>query len=359
VNVSCAQCHDHPLVADWKQDHFYGMKSFFARSFDNGGFLAERELGVVKFQTTKGAGHDAKLMFLTGATVETPTLREPTKEEAKRDKDHFDDFKKRKVAPPPPAYSVRAQLVALALRPDQRGFFAKAIVNRLWHRFFGRGLVTPLDQMHSENPPSHPELLDWLARDTSEHGYDLRRLIRGLVLSRAYARSSRWDGGGDPPAPQLFAVARARPLSPLQLATALRIATADPATLTGLKPDDFEKRIESLENSARGFASSLDQPTGEEVPIGVTESLLFSNGDKFRAEFLADGNDRLIGRLTKLADPAAVIDTAVLAVLSRPATDEERHLLGDYLVRRADRKAEACRQIVWALLAGAEFRFNH
>ena len=95
------------------------------------------------------------------------------------------------------------------------------------------------------------------------------------------------------------------------------------------------------------------------MPIGVTESLLFSNGDKFRAEFLADGGDRLIGWLQRTADPVEVIDTAVLAVLSRPAADEERHLLGDYLARRADRKAEACRQMVWALLAGAEFRFNH
>jgi hypothetical protein len=358
VNVSCAQCHDHPLVSDWKQDHYYGMKSFFARTFDNGGFVAEREIGLVKFQTTKGAGRDAKLMFLTGAVIDTPTLREPTKEEAKRDKDHFDGFKQRKAAPPPPAYSVRAQLVDLALRPDQRGFFAKAIVNRLWHRFFGRGLVTPLDQMHSENPPSHPELLDALARDTAEHGYDLRRLIRGLVLSRAYARSSRWEGG-DPPPPQLFAVARVRPLSPLQLATALRIATADPASLTGLKPEEFEKRMESLGARARSFAASLDLPSGDDVQIGVSESLLFSNGDKFRNEFLADGNDRLIGRLSAIADPAQVVDMAVLAVLSRPATDEERHLLGDYLARRADRKAEACRQMVWALLAGAEFRFNH
>ena len=63
----------------------------------------------------------------------------------------------------------------MALEPGERDFFARSIVNRLWHRFFGVGLVMPLDQMHSENPPSHPELLAWLARDTIEHGYDLRR----------------------------------------------------------------------------------------------------------------------------------------------------------------------------------------
>jgi hypothetical protein len=358
VNVSCAQCHDHPLVVDWKQEQFYGMKSFFARTFDTGSFLGEREVGIVKFQTSKGAGRSARLMFLTGATVDTPTLREPTGEEAKRDKQMLDDCKKRKVAPPAPSFSARAQLVELALRPDQRYFFAKAIVNRLWHRFFGRGLVTPLDQMHAENPPSHPELLDWLARDTAEHGYDLRRLIRGIVLSRAYARDSRWEGG-EAPKPELFAVARVRPLSPLQLATALRLATADPATLPAdLPPAEFEKRLERLEASARGFASALE-PAGENPQIGVSESLLFSNGERFQKEFLADGGDRLLGRLQKITDANELIDTAVLCVLSRPATAEERHLLGDYLARRADRKAEACRQVVWALVTGAEFRFNH
>jgi hypothetical protein len=358
VNVSCAQCHDHPLVADWKQDHYYGMKSFFARTFDNGGFLAERGVGVVQFQTSKGAGRTARLMFLTGTAIDTPTLHEPTGEEAKHDKQRFDDCKKKKIAPPPPSFSARAQLVELALRPDQRHFFAKSIVNRLWHRFYGRGLVTPLDQMHAENPPSHPELLDWLARDTAEHGYDLRRLTRGLVLSRAYARDSRWEGG-EAPKPELFAVARVRPLTPLQLAASLRIATTDPTTLLAdLPPAEFEKRIERLEASARGFASALEPP-GENPQIGVSESLLFSNGERFQKEFLADGGDRLLNRLQQITDRTELIDTAVLCLLSRPATDEERHLLGEYLARREDHKAEACRQVVWALVTGSEFRFNH
>ena len=61
VNVSCAQCHDHPLVRDWKQDHFFGMKSFFGRTFENGGFLGEREFGVVKFKTTEGVERQARV----------------------------------------------------------------------------------------------------------------------------------------------------------------------------------------------------------------------------------------------------------------------------------------------------------
>ena len=129
--------------------------------------------------------------------------------------------------------------------------------NRLWQfapavSHSTRGLVHPVDQMHSENPPTIPGVPEWLGDDLAEHGYDLRRLVRGLVLSRAYARSSRWEHG-PPPRPELFAVARVRPLTPLQLATALRLATAAPEALPAATAE-LEKRLEALEASARGFA---------------------------------------------------------------------------------------------------------
>src|SRR5206468_8005684 len=102
------------------------------------------------------------------------------------------------------------------------------------------------------NPPSHPDLLAWLARDTIDHGYDLRRLIRGLAMSKAYSRSSRWDGPGQPPPPKLFAVARLRALTPMQMASSLRVATTDPKQFAGLKADEFEKKMEGLDAAARG-----------------------------------------------------------------------------------------------------------
>src|SRR5262249_28269551 len=154
---------------------------------------------------------------------------------------------KRKKEPPgesppaPPKFSLRAKLVELALAPEQREFFARAIVNRTWHRLFGRGLVMPLDQMHSANPASHPELLQWLARDVVEHGYDLRRLIRGLVLSQAYARSSRWEGE-EIPQDKFFAVAQIRALTPMQMAMGLRLAGSDPEKLPRTGPE-LEKFI--------------------------------------------------------------------------------------------------------------------
>jgi Protein of unknown function (DUF1553) len=216
----------------------------------------------------------------------------------------------------------------------------------------------PLDQMHSANPPSHPDLLAWLARDTAAHGYDLRRLVRGLVTSSAYARSSRWHGE-EAPRPSLFAVALLRPLTPMQLAASLRLATVDPRSLPGdLPPEQFGKRIEAMEPSARSLASSFTNSTGD-TQIGVAEALLFSNGKKITDDLLADGPDRLVGRLEQTVAPAELIDLAFRNVLSRPPDDEEVRTLGAYLGQRTDRPDDACEQLVWILLTCAEFRFNH
>jgi hypothetical protein len=358
VNVTCAKCHDHPLVDDWKQDHFYGMKSFLSRTFDNGGYLAEREYGKVTFKTRGGEQRTAKLMFLSGKTVDTPTLRSPSKAEEKKDKARFEELKKRKQVPPQPSFSARGTLVNLALQPGERDFFARSIVNRLWHRFFGLGLVNPIDQMHSANPPTHPRLLDWLARDLIAHHYDLRRLICGIVLSKTYGRTSQWLGD-DRPRERYFAVAQVRPLTPMQLAVSLRLASTAPKQLSAdLKPEEFEKRIEQLEASARGFASEIERPT-DDFLISVDEALLFSNSERVQQEFLSAGRDRLLGQLKETRDRKQAIELAIRNVLSRPATAEEISILDDYLSAHQDRLGEAYQHVVWALLASSEFRFNH
>jgi hypothetical protein len=358
VNVSCARCHDHPLVPDWKQDHFFGMKSFFARTIDVGGFLGEREAGLVKFQTTKGQTKQARMMFLTGQTIDAPGVKEISKEEEKKEKEAIALAKKNKTPPAPPKFSARGKLVEIALQAENRDFFAKSIVNRLWARFYGYGLVNPVDQMHSENPPSHPDLMQWLARDTAEHGYDLRRLIRGLLLSKAYSRSSRWDAPGDPPLAKKFAVARLKPLTPYQMAMSLRIATADPGQFEKLKKEELEKKLEAMDGGARGLASLFEYP-GDDFQVGVSEALLFSNGDRIQKEILTDSADRLLGRLKLVKDRNEQIQLAVRAILCHEATAEEMKAFGDYLGKRSDRPAEALRQMVWALLTSSEFRFSY
>ncbi len=358
VNVSCAQCHDHPLVPQWTQEHFFGMKSFFSRTFDNGGLVGERDYGIVKYKTTDGEERSAKLMFLTGTVVDEPEPKEPSDKEKQEEKKRLEELKKNKQPPPPPQFSRRSQLIDVALRDGENRYFARSIANRIWYRMFGYGLVMPLDQMHPENKPSHPELLDWLARDLIAHNYDLRRLTRGLVLSQAYSRSSFWDSAERPPE-KLFAVANVRPLTPRQYSNLLRFATTNPDTLSAeMSPDEFEKRVESIENSARGLAASFDQPDAD-FQVSVTEALLLSNDERIKRDLLRDAGDSLIGKLKTIEDRREAIELAVQSVFNRSPDDEEVKLLESFLAGRDDRNELALAQMVWALLTSSECRFNY
>lgn len=361
VNVSCAKCHDHPLVDDWRQEHYFGMASFFKRTYrTKQGLLAEKFDGRMKFTTTAGEEHEAQFLFLSGVSID-----EPASERSDEDRKSIEEAIKRAEkddeaeAPPAPEFSPRSELVRLALEDDQQRFFARNIVNRVWARLLGRGLVHPLDQMHSANPPSHPELLDWLARDFAANGYDLKRLIRGIVLSDVYARDSRWTGTGDHPAPELFAVAVPRPLTPRQLALSLAVAAADPDQLPGLeKPEKWPQRREELENQSDGLSREFEIPE-ETFQVSVDEALLFSNGERVQNDLLRDSGDRLVGRLKSIDEDVAMVRHAFLAVLSREPEDEEQQTLVEYLTARSDRRVEGIQQVVWALVTSPEFRFNH
>lgn len=360
VNVSCAKCHDHPLVDDWKQDHYYGLASFFQRTYvTKKNVVAEKFAGEVKFKTTKGEDKVARLMFLTGTIVDEPVIDVSADERKMRDeevKKQMQDDQAGPVTKPP--FSPRAKLVEIALQSGNDQMFAKAIVNRVWAMFLGRGIVHPLDQMHSGNSASHPELLEWLTRDLINHKYDLRRLIRGIVLSQAYARSSEWSGSTASPSADLFAVALIRPLSPRQYSMSLRMASAAPETY---KPEsggeEWQKRRDELERNCEGFAHQFEQP-GENFQVGVDEALLFSNSPQVADDYLRDSSDRLIGAIRPETDKAKQITIAYWAILTRPPTGEELAACEQFLDKRSEPVA-GLRQMVWALLTSPELRFNH
>lgn len=361
VSINCAKCHDHPLVLDWTQDHYFGMASFFNRTYlTKKNFLAERDEGGLKFRTTAGEEKQASLMFLTGAKVAEPPAQELTDEQKKAAEEKQKADQERETPPAPPGYSRRAQIVEVALQPEAGGFFPKAFVNRMWARLFGTGLVTPLDQMHSENKPSHPQLLAWLARDVETHSYDVRRLIRGMVLSRAYGRSSRWEHSAERPSDRLFAAAAPRPLTPMQLSLSLSISTANPLELAAAlaKPDDWTNRRRELEGQAGAFAAQIEIP-GENFQVGVGEALLVSNNPRIESDYLRDSADRILAMLRGISDRPQMIQTAFLAVYSRPANDEEVAAILGYLAAREDRPAAALQQMLWSLIASGEFRFNY
>lgn len=359
VNVSCAKCHDHPLVPTWTQEHYFGMQSFFNRTFDVGDFIGEKEYGLVNYKTVQGEARQARLMFLTGEVLTEPENKEPDENGQKEEKQRIEELKKNKQSPPPPAYSRRARLVEIALKEEAYPYFARAIVNHVWNRLLGRGIVMPLDQMHDQNQPSHPELLAWLARDLKAHNYDLRRLTRGIVLSKAYARNSEWDSAVPRPSDDLFAVAMVRPMTPWQYGTSLRLGAASPDQFPAdLQDDELDRRMQGMEGAGRGIAGSLEVP-GEDFQVSVDEALLFSNSDRVIKDLLRDGKDMLPGKLAEIPDRREAIEAAIWNVMARPPAEDEVIALSDFLHRREDRPAEGYRQMVWALLTSSECRFNY
>ena len=362
VNISCAKCHDHPLVTDWKQDHFYGMQAFFQRTYQTRkvSALAERPFGEVKFTTTSGEEKKAAFMFLTGDQVTDRTPEFPAEErkslEERIRKLEQEDAEAEILVP---EFRPRDELVEVALRDSKDRFFARNIVNRVWARLLGTGLVDPLDQMHSGNPPSHPELLAWLANDLVSHGYDLRRLIQGIVLSEAYARSSEWAQPSEQPAANLFAVAKTRPLTPRQLAASLHVSVRNPEQWPAIDAtDEWIKRRTDLENQANGWVREFEQP-GDNFQVAVDEALFFSNSQRIQNEMLSDSDDRLLGALKKGENQNQAIEVLWLTVLGRVPQVDEITSANNWLDRIPEKKNESRTQLLWALLAGPEFRFNH
>lgn len=347
VNISCAKCHDHPLVEDWKQAHYYGMASFFNRTYETKTkLLGEKPNGTVEFVDTEGQQHTAAVMFLNGQVIaEDKRTLDPRQQELRAALE-----KEGKYAPP--VFSPRRELVEVALAEQK--FFSRSITNRLWAYFFSRGLVTPVDQMHSENPPAVPGLLEWLADDLAKHSYDLRRLVAGIVSSRGYQRSSK--GSAETAEPELFARAMLRPLSPQQFGASLLLATGEEEYEAGGELERVLQRRDELQNKAGPLVAMFDR-AGDEFQSSVTEALFMSNNPAVQKLTEPAGNN-LLARLTALGEPGQVVDLAVWAVFSRPVEAEERQLLVEWVRNRPDLR-QGCRDLVWALFCSAEFRFNH
>ena len=359
LNITCAQCHRHPEIKSLTQDYFFGMKAFFSYSYDFQGQLLERQfVKLPDFKAKSGETRKSSLLFLSGTKVEIDLLPDAElikaiQQESKIIQEAAKTYAKSKHLPPAPKFRPRARFAEVALDDANREMFARSIINRLWFRFYGHGLVMRVDQMHANNPANHPELLRWLTRDLLAHNYDLKRLIEGLVSSRAYARSSEWTG--KEPAKDLFAVAVVRPLTPAQWGLSHRLASDPGALKIGESGESRQKTLDAIEAQMQKMFGSLIEQPREEMQIGIAESLKLSNN----AALLKITGDKLVPALGKLPNARQRIDEAIWAVLSRSASPAEFKLFGDYLDQRKDRTEEALQHMVWTLINSPEFRFNH
>ena len=358
VNISCAQCHDHPNVPDWTQASYYGMKSFFGRTFDNGGFVTERGYGQVSYKTTEGDTRNAPLQFIDGNMIHDDSDAW-NDEQRKAEIERLKTLKEEKKPAPLPANSRRARLVQEGLAADQQGYFARAMVNRTWHRLMGAGLVEPLDQMHGDNTPSHPELLLWLADWFRKSEYDLNGLIKGILSSKAYQRTSEWTNG-DRPGKSTYAAANLRVLTPRQYAACLLIGATAPQTFDGCQPGDDEhnEKLAAMLKPLNKTASWFERPR-DGFYFSVDEALQLSNGEEIRSLLFDERPNGLIATLLKEQTPEKQVEKAYFNILQRPPTKSERNTMSQFLTMKDAHAQSQLESLVWALLTSPECRLNH
>ncbi|MDW7995847.1 MAG: DUF1549 domain-containing protein, partial [Gemmatales bacterium] len=171
LRIACAQCHHHPFEK-WSQDDYWGLAAFFGR-------IRHKEV----LEPGQEPNGQQRRFFQISVRHDGNVINKRTGQPAA--------FKPLDAEPVTvlPGTDPRHHLADWLARKDNP-FFARAVVNRYWAHFFGRGIVDPLDDMRVTNPPSNEALLDALAKDFIEHGYSLKHLIRTICKSRTYQLSS-------------------------------------------------------------------------------------------------------------------------------------------------------------------------
>ena len=328
TKINCAQCHDHPLAREIKQAHYWGLVAAFNRSKNvkDEGVGESAVGGFVNFTNLKKESQPALVTLLNGKTV-PETWPEGDKKEEDADDKYVDSKAKARV----PKFS-RREAFADAATVDNP-LLARAFVNRMWALLIGRGLVHPADEMNERNVPSHPELLDWLADNFAKSGYDVKRFIRELVLSRVYALPH-----GEA-TPEAFAAAAERPMSGEQIARSWRVAA-------GLSPDDTGLR--------RAVVAAIPDLLPRDYNATFQQAQFLEDSPAL-AQLLKTSGGATAERLAGLDSHSKRVEEAFAAVFGRLPEVDEAATAVKFLENRGTDSAGAVRDLLWALMTSAEF----
>jgi hypothetical protein len=346
LRLACAQCHHHPYEK-WSQDDYWGLAAFFGRVGRKnipqpGGFqnqpvqlisIFTRPTGAV---TNKRTNKPAPIKPLDGDPLEISAQEDP-----------------------------RQKLVDW-MADAKNPFFARAVANRYWAHFFGRGIVDPLDDMRVTNPPSNPELLDALAKDLVEHKYSLKHLIGTICKSRTYQLSAI-PNEFNKQDKQAYARYYPRRLSAEVLFDAVCQVTDSPAAFGGLPQDQHAPR-RAIMLPDESFQSYFLDVFGRPQRISACECERVSEANLAQALHLLNSDEvqgklsRAGGRADTLAkdkrpDAEKVEELFLWAFAHRPSQEQLNVALA-HIAKNSQAKKLAYENILWALLNTKEFVFN-
>lgn len=340
MSITCARCHNHPLEK-WTQDQYYGMANLFARVKIKDGDLTGES--IVSLDEEGDVLHPRRGTAMPPQPLDAKAL--------------------------PASYrGDRREALADWLASADNPYFARAIVNRVWRNFFGRGLVEPEDDLRATNPPSDEALMSRLSADFVEHGYDVKRLIRLIMNSSTYARSSEPITGNETDRKFLSHYLPKR-LSAEVLLDALDRVTGVPENFAGY-PRGWRSRQLPDSRVTDAFLDAFGRPERETTcscerssEPSVAQALHLANGstlnDKLRSDSGAPAKAAALGLTDDL-----VLDRLFRTALSRPPSASERAAIMPILAaasRSPDQTARrrAIEDLYWSVLTGKEFLFNH
>ena len=334
TRLQCAKCHHHPYER-WGQADYYGLSGFFTR-------LGRKNFGQPPPYYASATPTSGEKDPTTGKTPEPKFLDGPV------GKFGADD-------------DPRHALIDWMTKPENP-FFAKALVNRYWGHFLGRGLVNEVDDLRETNPPSNPELLDWLAADFVKHKFDTKHVIRTILNSKVYQLSAEPtdDNKHDR---QNFARYYARRMPAEVFLDAVNASCGVKGGFNGVSAN---ARAVDLPHEGFGsyFLDTFDRPKRVTVcecerSTGATlgQVLLLANSEEMENK-IADGNGRVAKFFKDKKPTADMIEELYLTALGRSPTVAERKKLNDYVDGAKD-KQRAIEDVLWAILNTREFMFNH
>lgn len=339
--MQCAQCHDHK-TEPWTQRDFYGVVAFFSPTRQEPLYEDVVENGQRQRRYIGSYLRDGEAMPVT--IPEKGISVKPT----------YLDGSPAQLLPGQNARKVYAEWVT---RPDNP-YFAKATVNRVWAYFFGRGFVEPLDGFGVKNSPTHPELLDFLARDFVAHGYDLRYLIRVILNTEAYQRSSKTTEKNKHDE-LYFTHALIRPLTASQLFSSLLEAT-NVESAEKRRRRDFEAMRREYERQYEYLFGNDEQEAEIVNKATISQALMMLNGTLVNEGSRDVSGTRLDRILQTVTSREKRLDAIYVAVLSRLPTPAERSYFRFYYEGSSYRDKNKCYEdLYWSLLNSAEFATNH
>ena len=333
-SINCAKCHNHPMEK-WTNDQYYGMANLFAR-----------------VRVKSGPDGSPVVFSASDGDVIQPLTGKP---QPPRPLD---------AAPAPDGLADRRDAFADWLVTKDNPYFARAIVNRIWANFMGVGLVEKVDDMRASNPASNEKLLAALANYLIEQHYDLKQLMRLILQSQAYQRSSQ-PLPGNMADGKFYSHRYPRRLMAEALLDAMSQVTGS-ATTFGAYPAGWramqlpDSNVDSYFLRSFGRADRVQTCDCERTAEpSMAQAMNIANGDTMNKKLEAKGNviDKLMN--SHVGDDK-IIEDAYLAALSRFPTEKEKgEILAVLKGSEGTDRHKALEDFYWGLLSSNEFLFDH